>query len=156
MNSFTESSLALFCGGLFGAGLALSGMTDPAKIIGFLDVTGVWNPQLMFVLVAAVGTSVAGFFWLGKRSGPVFAERFHWPEASGIDARLLSGAMLFGVGWGLYGYCPGPALAALVYGQSQTVIFVVSMLAGMVIYQLLPGQKSTARISPEQCIADRR
>ncbi|WP_271273044.1 YeeE/YedE family protein [Aliamphritea hakodatensis] len=156
MSRLTECSLALFCGGLFGMGLALSGMTDPANIIGFLDVTGAWNPQLVFVLAAAVGTSVAGFFWLGKRSRPVFALRFRWPEASGIDIRLLSGAVLFGVGWGLYGYCPGPALAALVYGQSQTVIFVVSMLAGMAICQLFTGQKSAAGVSSEQCTADRR
>ncbi|WP_261843724.1 YeeE/YedE family protein [Aliamphritea ceti] len=138
MTCFTEASLALFCGALFGAGLALSGMTDPANIIGFLDISGDWNPQLVFVLAAAVGTSVAGFYGLQKRSKPVFAQQFHWPDAAYIDSRLVSGAVLFGIGWGLYGYCPGPALAALVYGQSHTVIFVVSMLVGMLAFQLLP------------------
>ncbi len=156
MNRWTECFLALICGGLFGAGLALSGMTDPANIIGFLDITGRWNPQLVFVLVAAVGTAIVGFRLLHTRSRPFFASKFHWPEASFIGGRLISGAVIFGIGWGLYGYCPGPALASLVYGQSHTVIFVVSMLAGMQLFQLLPGKRAPANLSEAQCTADRR
>ena len=141
MTRLTEVSLALFCGVLFGVGLTLSGMTDPENIIGFLDISGEWNPQLVFVLAAAVSSAIAGFYWLQKRSQPVFAQQFHWPDSTQIDSRLLSGAAVFGIGWGLYGYCPGPALAALIYGQAHTLIFFVSMLVGMAAFQLLPKRQ---------------
>lgn len=135
--------IALLCGALFGAGLMLSGMTDPANVIGFLDITGDWNPQLMFVLVAATGTSLAGFRLLNRRNKPWFSGRFYWPEKVTADKQLIAGALIFGTGWGLYGYCPGPAIAALVYGQAHTLWFLLAMLTGMAMsHFLLAGRDS--------------
>lgn len=120
-------------GMLFGCGLALSGMTDTAKVTGFLDLFGNWIPDLAFVMGGAVLVTVIAFRWVLRRSRPLFDEQFHLPGASHIDGRLLAGAALFGLGWGLYGYCPGPAVAALAYLDWQTALFVVAMLAGMAL-----------------------
>ncbi len=122
---------ALLCGLLFGAGLALSGMTDTAKVIGFLDIFGDWVPDLAFVMGGAVAVTATLFTLVLRRSRPFFAEAFSLPQSRVIDGRLLAGTALFGVGWGLYGYCPGPGLTALVYGHSGALAFVASMLAGM-------------------------
>lgn len=118
------------CGLIFGLGLVLSGMTDPVKVQGFLDVTGQWDMTLAFVMMGAIGVSMPTFIWLRRRAQPVFAPSFQWPQATQIDWRLLLGAALFGVGWGLSGLCPGPALVSVVQGGQEIVMFVVSLLLG--------------------------
>lgn len=124
---------ALVCGLIFGAGLAMSGMTDTAKVIGFLDIFGEWVPDLGFVMGGAVLVTVVAFRLVLRRDNPILADSFALPTNTAIDGRLLGGAALFGVGWGIYGYCPGPAISALVYLNTDTVIFVAAMLVGMVI-----------------------
>jgi uncharacterized protein len=128
---------ALALGTLFGAGLALSGMTDPAVVLGFLDVAGAWNPALLAVMGGALAVSFAGFRLLRRRPRPLLENRFHLPTATALDARLLGGAALFGLGWGLAGYCPGPALAALIGGSSGTLLFVAAMFAGLAVARAL-------------------
>ena len=125
--------VSLVCGVLFGFGLALSGMTDTAKVQGFLDLFGSWVPDLAFVMGGAVLVTLVSFRFIMRRDKPLFAAGFSLPDRNDIDARLLLGAALFGIGWGLYGYCPGPAIAALVYLEPVTVVFVVAMLAGMTL-----------------------
>ncbi len=131
---------ALVAGLLFGAGLALSGMIDPARVLGFLDVTGRWDPSLAFVLAGAVGVSTLGVLAMHRMRRPLLAAAFDLPTGRRIDVRLLAGAALFGVGWGLAGFCPGPALAALSLGLPKAVLFVAAMLAGMGIYRLTLGR----------------
>lgn len=123
--------LALLCGTLFGAGLTIAGMTDPAKVIGFLDVFGHWDPTLAVVMASALAVSMPGFQFALRASKPVFDQRYFLPERTRIDADLLIGAALFGIGWGLAGYCPGPALVSLGAGTGGAVVFVAAMLAGM-------------------------
>ena len=122
---------ALLCGALFGFGLAMSGMTDTAKVRGFLDLFGNWIPDLAFVMGGAVCVTIIAFRFVLKREHPLLAPKFHLPANRSIDGPLLLGAIIFGVGWGIYGYCPGPAISALVYLDSKTGIFVVAMLLGM-------------------------
>ncbi len=126
-----KSISALLAGLLFGVGLAASGMTDTAKVIGFLDIFGQWDPDLIFVMASAVITTVMSFRLVLKRKAPMFDETFSLPLKTVVDKPLLVGAVLFGVGWGLLGYCPGPAVAALVYLEPVTLVFVVAMLVGM-------------------------
>ncbi len=123
---------ALACGLLFGVGLAVSGMTDTAKVLGFLDLFGRWDPDLLFVMGGAVCVTLVTFRWV-LRSTPLLAPDFSLPTSKDLDPRLLGGAALFGIGWGVFGYCPGPALSALAYLDIKTVVFVVSMLAGMAL-----------------------
>ncbi len=123
--------LALVAGLLFGAGLAFGGMTDPAVVLGFLDVAGNWNPALLFVMAGALGVTALGYRLAFRRGRPLLAGRFTLPAARPIDARLLGGAALFGVGWGLAGYCPGPALASLPALHAGTLVFVLAMVAGV-------------------------
>jgi uncharacterized membrane protein YedE/YeeE len=124
-------AIAFVSGILFAGGLALSGMTRPGKVIGFLDVSGHWDPSLAFVMVGAIAI-YATIFWTSRRmTKPLLAEVFAEPAAARIDRRLLLGSAIFGIGWGLAGYCPGPALASLGAGMAQAVYFVVSMTAGM-------------------------
>ena len=125
--------IALLCGMVFGTGLAVSGMTDTAKILGFLDIFGAWVPDLAFVMGAAVCVTLVSFHFVLKRERPVLSPSFLLSGKSVIDGRILGGAAIFGIGWGIYGYCPGPALSALVYLDSKTGIFVVSMLVGMAV-----------------------
>ena len=119
---------ALLSGTLFGAGLATAQMTNPAKVLSFLDFTGAWDPSLAFVMGAAVLVSAVAYR-LHRSAAPA--------ATAGIDGRLLAGAALFGLGWGLAGFCPGPALASLITGSSQVALFVVAMLGGMAVYHLL-------------------
>lgn len=130
---------ALLAGLLFGFGLALSGMTDTNKVLGFLDLTGVWQPALAFVMGSALLVTLIAFRLVLRRSQPLLDQQFHLPARHSLDAPLLIGSMLFGVGWGLYGFCPGPALTALLYGQIDTLVFVVAMLAGMGLAGRLQG-----------------
>lgn len=135
---------ALLCGLLFGFGLAVSGMTDTAKVIGFLDFFGQWVPDLIFVMGGAVCVSVVSFYFILKRRQPIFEDAFHVPTQTMINKPLLLGAALFGIGWGIYGYCPGPALAAIIYLQSSTFIFLSAMLVGMMAVHIY---KKAANIS---------
>lgn len=122
---------ALLCGGLFGAGLVASGMTDRHKVIGFLDIFGDWQADLLFVMASAVITTLILFRLALKRQRPLYASKFVLPGKTKIDSKLILGAVLFGLGWGLYGYCPGPAVTALIYLQPETFMFCFSMMIGM-------------------------
>jgi uncharacterized membrane protein YedE/YeeE len=126
---------------LFGAGLTLSGMSDPLKVLGFLDVSGDWIPDLALVMGGALLLSAAATPWILKRPAPRFASQFHVPTIRSIDQRLAIGAILFGVGWGLSGYCPGPAIVSLLYGYQSTMIFCLAMVAGMLLEAALRRSK---------------
>lgn len=127
--------IAILCGLLFGAGMIISDMVNPARVLAFLDVTGDWDPSLAFVMGGALIPS--GIAWLIHRRmhAPVLAEAFNVPTSRVIDRPLIGGAILFGLGWGLVGLCPGPALAALTTASWQAAIFVVAMLAGLTLFR---------------------
>lgn len=122
--------LSLLAGVLFGVGLAVSGMTDPLKVQNFLDVSGTWDPSLALVMGGAVVVTFLGYRMAWRQSTPWFADRFHLPTLMTIDRSLVLGAALFGVGWGLAGYCPGPALASVLTGNQEVWWFVPAMLTG--------------------------
>lgn len=124
---------ALIAGILFGLGLTLSGMSDPAKVLGFLNIAGDWVPDLIFVMGGAVVVTLIFTPLVVKRARPLLADSFSLPTTQTLDKRLVSGAVLFGVGWGLSGYCPGPAVVSLLYGYESTIVFCLAMLAGMSI-----------------------
>ena len=132
---------AFAAGILFGLGLTLSGMSDPLKVLGFLDVSGNWIPDLALVMGGALVVSLAATPWVLKHRAPRFASQFHVPTIRTIDQRLAIGAMLFGIGWGLSGYCPGPAIVSLLYGYESTMIFCLAMIAGMLIEGALRRSK---------------
>ena len=123
--------IALITGLLFGLGLTVSGMSDPDKVIGFLDISGAWIPDLMFVMGGAVVTTAITTPIILKRPAPIFAEAFSLPISQIIDRKLIGGALVFGAGWGLSGYCPGPAVVSLIYGYHTTILFCLAMLVGM-------------------------
>jgi uncharacterized protein len=122
--------IAFAAGLLFGLGLSLGGMTQPAVVLGFLDIFGAWDPRLVFVMAGAMLTTAVGYRLLLRRPRPLLAERFQWPTLRRIDARLVGGAALFGIGWGIAGYCPGPALASLGAGVPALLVLVACMIAG--------------------------
>lgn len=132
-----SSISALFAGGLFGAGLVVSQMADPLKVLAFLDVAGKWDPSLMFVMGGGLFTAFVGYKLILRRSAPLFADGFSVPTNQVIDARLILGASLFGIGWGLAGYCPGPAIAATVTLGSEPLLFVLAMTGGFVAHDLV-------------------
>jgi hypothetical protein len=123
--------VSLLSGLIFGLGLILSGLTNPAKIQNFLDVAGHWDPSLLVVMAGAVGVTLPAFRYLKTLRRPLFNEDFGWPSRTDLDLKLITGSAIFGVGWGLGGFCPGPALTALSGGAPGTVLFVLSMLAGI-------------------------
>lgn len=125
----------LAAGALFGAGLAVSGMTDPGKVIGFLDFVGVWDPSLALVLVGAMATTAVGVRLVERRPAPLFGGSFPAPSRGAPDMRLVGGSLCFGVGWGMAGFCPGPAVTNLARLDGSVGIFVLAMLAGMVAAQ---------------------
>jgi len=122
---------AALSGAVFAVGLAISGMTRPAKVVGFLDLSGAWDPSLAFVMVGAIAVHFVATRVITRRSRPLFDERFHLPTRKDLDARLLLGAAVFGVGWGLGGFCPGPGLVSAASGSLPAVVFVVGMTLGM-------------------------
>ena len=122
---------AFIAGLVFGLGLILSGMGDPAKVQNFLDVFGLWDPSLGLVMAGAIAVGLVAFTWAKKRSTSLLGEPMQLPTSSAVDAKLLTGAALFGVGWGLAGFCPGPALMNLSTGQGEVWLFVAAMLVGM-------------------------
>ncbi len=139
-------AVALIAGLLFGLGLTVSGMVNPAKVLGFLDVAGDWDPSLAFVMGGAIPVAAIGYAVARLRGAPVCAADFATPGKTGIDARLVLGASVFGVGWGLGGYCPGPALASLSFGGPQVLLFVAAMLAGMGLFHRLGRGKARPQL----------
>lgn len=129
---------ALLAGLIFGFGLALSGMLNPARVLGFLDFAGAWDPSLAFVLAGAVIVSAGGYLASRRLAHPVLAATFDIPTSRRIDWRLISGAALFGIGWGMAGFCPGPAIASLSLGYGKSALFVAAMLVGMALFRLVP------------------
>lgn len=146
---------SFLCGLLFGVGLLVSGMTQPAKVLGFLDVFGMWDPTMAFVMVAALLVSFLGFRVARLRTKPVLAAKHLWPTRTDIDQPLLIGSALFGAGWGLVGLCPGPALVNLATLMPEVVVFVLAMAAGLVSKdlwdklrpRLTSGTKTTSIVS---------
>jgi uncharacterized protein len=135
--------VALVAGALFAVGLALGGMTRPSKVLAFLDFGGVWDPSLALVMLGAVATHALGYRAIRGRASPLFAEAFQIPKARDLDWRLIAGASVFGVGWGLAGYCPGPAVASLGAGLLQPLIFVLLMLTGMLLVDKVLGVRAS-------------
>lgn len=134
-----ESIAALVAGVLFGLGLAVSGMVNPSKVANFLDVAGHWDPTLMLVMGGALAVTIPGFFFVLKMPTPVLVEKFHLPTRTDIDGKLIIGTAMFGIGWGLSGLCPAPAIVGVLTGLTDIAIFVVAMLAGMLIHQKAHG-----------------
>lgn len=133
-------------GALFSVGLALSGMTQPQKVVGFLDFTGAWDPSLALVMGAALAVYVPGYFVLRRlRSEPVLAPRFVVPRQQPIDARLVGGAALFGIGWGLAGFCPGPALTSLAAAAPAALAFVPAMLVGALVARWVTARRAVSK-----------
>lgn len=138
---FTSSLAGL----VFGLGLIVSGMANPAKVLGFLDLTGAWDPSLALVMAGAIGVSFIAFLFAKKRSRSLLGADMKLPTGRSIDRRLVIGSTLFGIGWGLAGLCPGPGLVALGIGEVKALIFVTAMLAGMVAFELLEKRRSTVQ-----------
>ena len=127
---------SLLAGLVFGLGLIVSGMADPAKVLGFLDLAGAWDPSLAFVMGGAVGVGLVAFFVARRRRVSLLGAPMQLPAARGIDRRLVGGSLLFGIGWGVAGFCPGPALVALGMGSVKALLFVAAMLVGMGLFEL--------------------
>lgn len=132
---------ALLIGLLFGLGLIISGMVNPAKVLGFLDIFGAWDPSLAFVMGGAVVITFIGYRWIGQAGKPWFDVKFRFPTATDIDAQLVAGAVLFGIGWGLVGLCPGPALAAFFVQPWALLIFLSGLAGGMILTSMLSSNK---------------
>lgn len=140
------NTLAAFTSGLvFGLGLLLSGMADPGKVKGFLDLAGAWDPSLAFVMAGAILVGFFAFRLAGGRATSFLGGAIQLPTRRDIDLRLVAGSAVFGVGWGLAGYCPGPALVSLGAGQDKAVVFVAAMLAGMLIYTAVERYRDASR-----------
>jgi uncharacterized membrane protein YedE/YeeE len=144
--------MPLIAGLLFGAGLTLSQMINPAKVLGFLDFGGIangtWDPSLAFVMAGALAVTALGYRLAFRRAAPLAAPKFQLPTRKDIDTRLVAGAAIFGVGWGLAGYCPGPALASLAFGRTEVFVFVAAMLAGMGLFRLMGPRPGAAASGP--------
>lgn len=137
-----RSFIALLSGGLFGVGLALSGMMNPARVRGFLDIFDNWDPTLAFVMGGALAVMAIAWRVQARMHRPVVCEDFSLPGTKLIDGRLIGGSALFGIGWGLGGLCPGPAIASLAVNTSNVIIFVIAMIAGMAIFRLTERKAS--------------
>src|SRR5260370_9767599 len=143
---------SLVCGLVFGTGLLISGRVQPTKVLGFLDIFGVGDPSLAVVMAAALAVSVPGFMLANQRPRPWLAKQYFWPSKSEIDLPLLTGAALFGVGWGLVGLCPGPALESLATLSPGVIVFALAMAAGMAVHEV--WQKSRLTAQPTKLIAN--
>jgi len=128
---------ALIVGLVFALGLGISGMTQPQKVIGFLDLFGQWDPSLMFVMVGAIAVHMVSYRFIRQRQSPLLSMRWHLPDQRSLSPALIIGAVLFGVGWGLAGFCPGPAVTSLASLSLKPFVFVVSMLLGMLIFRAI-------------------
>ena len=134
-------AIALLAGLVFGLGLLLSGMADPAKVLGFLDLAGDWDPSLALVMAGAIVVAAAGFAVARRRAKSLLGAPIQLPTKRTIDRRLIVGSTLFGAGWGLAGFCPGPALVALGMGEAKAIVFVLAMLAGMGLFVLFESRR---------------
>jgi uncharacterized membrane protein YedE/YeeE len=133
--------ISFICGLIFGIGLIVSCMADPAKVLGFLDLAGMWNPSLIFVMAGAVLIGFLAFSYAGRRKTTLSGKELKLPSATRIDRRLVLGSVLFGAGWGLAGFCPGPAVVALGMGLPKALCFVLAMLAGMGLFELIERRR---------------
>lgn len=138
---------SLLAGLVFGLGLIVSGMANPAKVLGFLDLAGPWDPSLAFVMAGAIGVGAVFFALAGRRSHSLLGLEMKLPTSRAVDRRLVGGGLLFGVGWGIAGFCPGPALVALGMGETKAILFVIAMLAGMGIFELLERRSPAGQTS---------
>jgi uncharacterized protein len=138
---------ALLSGLVFGLGLIISGMANPSKVLGFLDLAGAWDPSLALVMAGAIGVGFFAFLIAKRRTLSLIGAEMKLPTATHIDKRLLTGGALFGVGWGIAGFCPGPGLVALGMGEPKALVFVVAMLMGMIVFQLL--ERRQLRSAPQ-------
>ena len=134
---------SLLSGVLFGLGLLLSGMSNPAKVLGFLDLAGAWDPSLALVMGGAILVAMPAFWLARRRTTALLGDALQLPAARRIDRRLLLGSLAFGAGWGIAGFCPGPALVSLLAGVQQAWIFTAAMLAGMLLFEWLERRKSS-------------
>jgi uncharacterized protein len=132
---------SLLAGLIFGMGLVLSGMANPAKVLGFLDLAGAWDPSLILVMGGAISVAFFAFVLARRRTVSLIGADMKLPTARHIDRRLVVGSILFGVGWGVAGFCPGPALVAMGMGQPKALVFVTAMLVGMFVFEILEAQK---------------
>jgi uncharacterized protein len=137
---------SLLAGLVFGLGLIVSGMVNPAKVLGFLDLAGAWDPSLALVMVGAIGVSFFAFMLARNRSRSLLGADMKLPGARQIDRRLVGGGLLFGIGWGIAGFCPGPGLVAMGMGEGKALVFVVAMLAGMLVFELIEQARPQMRI----------
>ena len=144
---------SFLCGLVFGFGLLISGMTDPMKVLGFLDILGRWDPTLAFVMVGALAVSGVGFAFVRRRSAPLLASQTLWPTRTQIDAPLVAGSILFGIGWGLVGLCPGPALENVATLSPRVIVFVVAMTVGMILQDAWPRRTRTPRRPDQAALA---
>jgi len=133
---------ALLAGLIFGVGLLLAGMANPAKVLGFLDLAGAWDPSLALVMLAAIAVAVLPFRWARQQRLTLLDAPMQLPNKRNLDRRLIGGSLLFGVGWGIAGICPGPALAILLSGHWQVLLFVLAMLAGMLLFSVLESRRA--------------
>ena len=136
-----QGLVALIVGLLFGLGLTVSGMTQPLKVVAFLDVFGDWDPSLAFVMMGAIGVHFIAYRLQKKQTSPFLADDFYLPGKTSIDWKLITGSVLFGIGWGIGGYCPGPGIASLVSFESDVFIFVAAMTAGMFLHKVVFAKK---------------
>ncbi len=141
-NAALEVTVALVAGAIFGAGLVVSGMANPAKVLGFLDLLGAWDPSLALVMAGAVAVGLLGFAWSSARTKSALGLPMQMPTNRKVDRRLLAGAATFGIGWGLAGFCPGPAMVALATGSIKAILFVAAMLAGMGLYEIFASRSN--------------
>ena len=138
--------VSLLTGLVFGIGLIVSGMADPAKVLGFLDLAGAWDPSLAFVMAGAIAVGVVAFAVARRRTASFLGAEMKLPTARQIDRRLVAGSVVFGIGWGVAGFCPGPGLVALGMGEIKAVLFVAAMLVGMGIFELLERHRRAAEL----------
>jgi uncharacterized membrane protein YedE/YeeE len=141
---------SLLAGLVFGLGLIVSGMADPAKVLGFLDLAGAWDPSLALVMAGAIGVGLVAFAVAGRRTTSLLGAEMQLPTARHVDRRLLVGSLLFGIGWGLAGFCPGPGLVALGMGEVKAVVFVAAMLAGMGLFELIEARRGAVRLTADR------
>ncbi|MFC7297346.1 YeeE/YedE family protein [Herminiimonas aquatilis] len=140
--------MASLIGLIFGLGLIVSGMADPSKVLNFLDLSGDWDPSLAFVMGGAIIVGLFAFRFASRLQKSLLGEAMRLPTATNLDRRLIAGSLLFGIGWGLGGYCPGPALVSLTMGNPKSIIFIVAMLAGMMIFEVWERRPASNRKQP--------
>ncbi|RQV11974.1 hypothetical protein DF047_02940 [Burkholderia cenocepacia] len=137
-----QAGFAFLAGLLFGIGLIVSGMANPRKVLGFLDLAGHWDPSLAFVMAGAIGVAVLAFAWAKRRTRSWLGLPMQLPAARTITVRLVAGSAVFGIGWGIAGFCPGPAIVSIGFGAAKGIGFVVAMLAGMVLFEWIERRRN--------------